>query len=565
MKVRLLQARVLGAGVLSLAAAVAAPAPEAQSRNVVQPPRLLVPVFRSGDKALGVQAGDALRSRLEGDYPQRVLFVIPKTDYVNTLNSSGYPTDEALSSTDLKALAQLVRADEYVEGNVTRTDNGGVRVRARLFVAQRNDVSQPLEVAEGARVNDAMNALSRSIREARKQVEDEKECYLAQRQRKYDDAVKAARDGIRKYPRATMARLCMLGTYRDMRKPLEEQLQVANEILAIDSLSKPALAVAAEAHKAKGDTTQYFNTLARMVSADPGNAVLVNQVVNELAAAKRANLAVPLIREAIQNNPGDPQLLRTGWLVFLAADEYKQAIATGEELARVDTAASDTGFFLRMAAAYQADSQPAKSAEMLARGTAKFPNNATLWLFLGNSQRQAGQTQQAVESLRKAVSIDPKVENGYILLAQTLVDLNQPDSALAYVRLGAANGQNQATLGQFATSMANTAYRNATTSKSRDDFLKAISIAQFADSLAPGDTPKFLIGASAVQAAVSALQEASQTKKCEPARQSADLFDLAQVNVPAGGRVNAQAAGQLMQIVQQYGPTAQRLKTQLCK
>lgn len=565
MKVRQLQARVLGVGVLSFAAAFTAPASEAQARGQAQPPRLMVPVFRSGDKALGVQAGDALRSRLEGDYPQRVLFVVPKTDYVNALSQSGYPADEALSSLDLKQLAVILKAEEYLEGNVQRTANGGVRVNARLLLSRDNSVAQPLEPAEGAKVNDAMNALSRSIRDARKQLEDEKECYLNQRLRKYDDAVKKAREGVKKYPRATMARLCMLGTYRDMKKPLEEQLQVATEILAIDSLSKPALTVAAEAYKAKGDTTNYFRTLAQLVSADPGNAVLVNQVVNELASAKRANLASPLVRDAIKNNPGDAQLLRTGWLVFLAADEYKEAIATGEELVRVDTAAADTGFFLRMAGAYQADSNMQKMTETLARGTAKFPNNAALWLFLGQSQRRAGQTQQSIESIRKAMSIDPKVENGSLLLAQSFVELNQPDSALVYVRQGAASGQDKAALGQFATSLANTAYRAANGTKARPDFLKAMAIAQFADSLAPGDTPKFLTGASAVSAAVSALQEASQTKKCEPAKQSADLFEIAQVNVPAGGKVNAQAAGQLMQIVQQYGPTAQKLKAQLCK
>src|SRR5512132_2875897 len=43
-------------------------------------PRFLVPVFRSTDKALGVQTADEIRNRLIGDYMAKDLLIVPKSD-----------------------------------------------------------------------------------------------------------------------------------------------------------------------------------------------------------------------------------------------------------------------------------------------------------------------------------------------------------------------------------------------------------------------------------------------------------------------------------------------------
>jgi len=72
-------------------------------------PRLLVMIFTSNDKAMGVGAADAIRNRVQLNTDVRRLYVIPKNDITTTLTSSGFPADSSLGLSDLKELAKLLR------------------------------------------------------------------------------------------------------------------------------------------------------------------------------------------------------------------------------------------------------------------------------------------------------------------------------------------------------------------------------------------------------------------------------------------------------------------------
>ena len=80
----------------------------------------MVPVFRSPDKALGVQVADVVRDRLMSDNLMTSMWVVSKKDLSANLELSGYSGTDALSESDLKQLAQFIRAEEYVDGVVTR-------------------------------------------------------------------------------------------------------------------------------------------------------------------------------------------------------------------------------------------------------------------------------------------------------------------------------------------------------------------------------------------------------------------------------------------------------------
>ncbi|MGZ8469958.1 MAG: hypothetical protein ACXW61_10375, partial [Gemmatirosa sp.] len=103
----------------------------------------MVGVFRSADKTSGVQAADAIRTRISQDLTAKQLWVLPKNDIVANLEASGFPTNEALAPHDARALAQILRADEYIVGNVVR-DSAGMRVDAFLVMTRDNRLVQPL-------------------------------------------------------------------------------------------------------------------------------------------------------------------------------------------------------------------------------------------------------------------------------------------------------------------------------------------------------------------------------------------------------------------------------------
>jgi hypothetical protein len=182
---------------IAMAAIVAVPVAgaSAQRRPPEPVPRVMVTTFQSAEKELGVKAAEELRNRITRDVDARKVFVIPKADIAKTLEASGYPTNEALQPNDAKALATLLRADEYIDGVVTKTPTG-VKVEARLVLSRDQNLGQPLPSVEVGKVEQAAAAISKSYQAARDQLPAEKECYTLFREGKNQEAVQKARAAL---------------------------------------------------------------------------------------------------------------------------------------------------------------------------------------------------------------------------------------------------------------------------------------------------------------------------------------------------------------------------------
>ena len=134
MEVIPLKARLSSSGlVLTLFATLVASPVLGQSTKTGE--RVMIPTLQSSDKDLGVQAAEAIRNQLTKQTNIRDLVVVPKADINNSLQSSGYPTTEALAPSDAKALATLVRAPQYLEGTVTKTP-AGYKIDSRLIISR---------------------------------------------------------------------------------------------------------------------------------------------------------------------------------------------------------------------------------------------------------------------------------------------------------------------------------------------------------------------------------------------------------------------------------------------
>src|SRR5688500_798833 len=184
---------------------------EAQRRPVAPPPdapRFPVLPLKSADKKVAVQAADAIRSRLSSTYRPRDMYVIPRADVEAILQGSGFAPDEAPDAITARLLAAQLRADEYVEGTVTRA-GAGYRLDTRLVLTRDNTRVQRLPPAEAADVGGAARAVVASIAEARKQRDNVRACENALRDGNHAAAITAARMGITEYPQATMARVCL--------------------------------------------------------------------------------------------------------------------------------------------------------------------------------------------------------------------------------------------------------------------------------------------------------------------------------------------------------------------
>jgi tetratricopeptide (TPR) repeat protein len=540
---------------------------EAQRRApAVDPnaPRFPVLPFRGADKKVAVQAADAVRTRLGSVFRPRDMYVIPRADVEAILQGSGFPPDEAPDPITARLLAAQLRADEYVEGTVTRA-GAGYRLDTRLVLTRDNTMVQPLPPAEAADVGGAARAVVASIAEARKQLDNVRACENALRDGNHAAAITAARMGITEYPQATMARVCLARAFIAQKAPVDSVIPVLEAVLAADSANRPALELLGVAYKQANQTDRAVTTWGRLIRYYPNDAKLVSEVVNEIAASGRPEIAKPIIEQAVEQNPGDPALTRLLFLIQLASKDWKGATKTGEELFRVDTASADTSNILRLAVAYDSDTQPQKAAETLARGVAKFPNNAVLWSTYAQMLRNAGQLQQSLSAIDRALSINPNVEHGWFRRAQVLVELGQLDSAFASAKRAVAAGEDKSLVGQLMLVEANKKFRAARQTQQRADYQEAVRLLTQADSIAPNPTISFLLGASAFSVGDQAARENQKAKSCELANLAEESFTTAMIHLPRGAQVQQEAAMQLLNAIPQYTRAVEGQKKNFCK
>jgi tetratricopeptide (TPR) repeat protein len=567
-----LKARIGKSGLsLALLTLVSAAPLAAQSKTG---DRVMIPTLQSADKDLGVQAAEAIRNQLTKQTNLRDLVVVPKNDINNSLISSGYSTTEALAPGDAKALATLVRAPQYLEGTVAKTPTG-YKIDARLIISRDMTKGQLLATAQSAKLDDAASQIAREIKDARRQLPAEEQCHNNVAQGKYQEAVAAARQGLNGNPNANILSICLAEAYNGL-KVQDSVVAVAERVSANDPRSTPVLKMLAEAYRARNDTTKRLEVLSRLAAADPTNIRLIQDVVNEYAAMGHATQAIPLVRDLLQNNPGDPQLLNLAWLVYLNAANsdtvaasrtatYEAAINVGLELARVDTSATTADYYTRMAAAYTAINQPQKASEIAAVAAKKFPNDPRLSLITANSLYKSGQLQQAVDAAKRAVAADPKNAQAYYLLATIQGALKQYDDVVATLNQAKTNGADPNVLSQLALQQGSNAYKDGQASKDRADFQRAIKFLQLSDQLQSSADAKFLLGASAFSLGQSATIDANEKKSCDLARTARDAFNLASMNLPAGGQKYPNEAAQLMTAIPQFTPAVDNEVKRFCK
>ena len=546
-----------------VAAATLVAASPAMGQSTRTGERVMIPTLQSSDKDLGVQAAEAIRSQLQKQTNVRELVVVPKADINNSLQSSGYSPTDALAPGDAKALATLVRAPQYLEGTVTKTPTG-YRIDSRLIISRDMTRGQVLPTATGSKLDDAANQVARAIKDARRQLPGEETCHNDFAQGRYREAVTAARAAMGGYPNANIAAACLIDAYAALKMD-DSVVAVSERMRSSDPRNIVALRRLAEMYRTKNDTTRELAVLSSLAAADPTNIKLIQDVVNEYAATGHAQQAIPLVRDLVQNNPGDPQLLNLAWLVYLNAKDYQGAIDVGNEMVRVDTAAATADYYSRLAGAYTALGQPQKASEAAARGAAKYPNDPNLALFNAQALYKAGQLQQALAAAKRSVAANPKNPNGYFLLATVQGALNQFDDVMNTLTTAKNNGVDPGALSQLALGQGSNAYKAGQGSKDRADFQRAIKFLQLSDQLQSSADAKFLLGASAFSLGQSATIDANERRSCDLARMARDAFTLAQANLPAGGQKYPNEAAQLLTAIPQFTPAVDNEVKRFCK
>ena len=211
------------------------------------------------------------------------------------------------------------------------------------------------------------------------------------------------------------------------------------------------------------------------------------------------------------------------------------------------------------------DSAYGKAAEMAAQAIAKYPRNASLYLLKAQNERRAGQLDAAIASLRKGLELDPKAPGANLLLAQMNVDTGKLDDAVAAVKADvAADPTNKERNAQFLLGLGSNAYKAGVASKKPEDFQKAIKLLQASDEVNPSAQAKFFTAVSAWQILAPSMQQGSKWR-CDDVRAAEANLTLVSTNMPGGGSVSPEAAGQIMTAVPQVQQYIDAQTKRLCK
>jgi tetratricopeptide (TPR) repeat protein len=540
-------------------------------------PYILIATFHSGDRKLGTEMADEFRKRVQSERSAKELWVISKVNIDKTLEASGYKADSALNASDLMELGKQLRAEQVIDGTVEKAA-AGIHVSANVLMRTgQQTVAQPLTPFDAKDAGDAAAKLERALTEAAKSFPSYKTCVNDLRAAKYDQAITDAKAGLTLYPTSTLARLCILTAYSSQKAPADSVISVAKALTALQPTNAIALQNLSDAYKAKGDTAAALQTQIQMWRNDPQNVNLVKSIVADIANSGSPEKGLPLIDTLLVSNPGDPEMIRTKWLLQLRAKQYKAALVTGKELVKADTAQETVDFYNRMIGAAQSDSNAAAITELSAAATKKFPNDPSFGLVGIQSMIKAGQLQQALEAARRVAKATPKDTRVWLMIIGIQQQLNQSDSIPATAQAAIAAGVPKDSMAVPLTAALGPLLKKAQESKTRADWIAVQQGAQSVGGIAPSVEASFYYGYASFSIAQDAAtniqglvkgspKKEDREKACAEVKVAEDNLAIAQVEVPKGGKFQPAAAGQIMQALAPTGEYVTQVKTALkCK
>ena len=555
---------------------------------------MLIAPFKSSEKKLGNKVADEIRGRIEKTANKREFEAIDERSMTTALFNAGFPQDMVPDLTQVRALSRYLRADEYLMGSVEKTP-AGYRVSARLILARDVRMQQPIPDVVDPDVERAAARVVTAVAEARRQLAPQRRCENAMREGRTVQAIEAAREGVRAYPRSTLARRCLLAGYLAVGTGADTVLATVNDILRVDSLSFYALEGAAKAYDVLKNKDRAAEMWLRLQRSDTTDIELAERVISALLFNGNSVKAEPLVTRLSDEMPDHLGLLRLRWQVLFTNKSWKEASKFGGTLLATDSLSSkDSTFILRLANAYKSAGDAVRAVEIaargiqqfpkdsrllstyvqfvrgeavdgLSRGLAAFPQNAEFKIMQSQDLKTRGKAEESVDAMREALALDSTIQHGHLQLARAQAELGQNDSAYATLKRALSVGEDSALVAQFALSRGNTLLRAANSTKQRPDYLLAMRFLSLADTVRNSPQAKFLVGVASLSVAQSAATEAPKTKDCELSRLGFEMIAIAQPNLAAGADIAAEAVKQYQDYLGQLQPISAKQVEVFCK
>lgn len=202
------------------------------------------------------------------------------------------------------------------------------------------------------------------------------------------------------------------------------------------------------------------------------------------------------LTEGLLKGMPDQQALLTARLAFLyRLGRFGDARAAFDRLATEDSSRITLpGYKLAIAAARR-DADTASMLKYLAAATGQFPTTSQFTAEY-SILRQVGRLRALVDTVHRAMKADPRRTGGYASLASIYGNLEQPDSAFAYIQKGLAAHSPRPEMATALRSLIGALLRHAQIADAPDVWEATLPVAFAADSVLSTPETKHLVALS---------------------------------------------------------------------
>jgi tetratricopeptide (TPR) repeat protein len=571
----------------ALLAVVFVPKTAVAQRQTQRVPNFMAVTFKSpGEPKLGIEVAEGIRQRMLRFFPMpplKTLRTLKQEEINGALTGSGYPADSAITTSDLRDLSKQLGAEEAMEGTAKRTAEG-VEARAKFYFNSNMNAPEVLPVVVEKNGESAGKKIAELYVKARKELPAYEKCKNALIQNNPDAAIAAAKEALNEYPEGALPRACLLTAYGPQYKkfPADSSIRLGNEIIAIDPENVIAITELVNAYRAKNDTAKAIEMSMKLYSLNPNDLQQAKSIVDFFMAVGAPDKALTIVEDQMKQNPGEASIIETQWKIFQNTNQWKRALAAGEEMVKFDTSKADTIYFRRQVGAAIQDSQPQLAVQFLARATQKFPKNVFFLQAYQTQLQNQGQVQQALDVAKKVVAADPKAPQAYASVIALYTQVGRVDSAVSFAKqsLVGADSATKSQIGLGLTTLIAPAMSKAQKDTAaapdvaRANWTEVYQLSASVDSIVPAPNTAFYMSFAAYNLAANAAgrvadlanKDKNVPAACAELKTAEEMVLAVDLNMMRGGRFQPQQAGQILQAASGLKPFIQQTKAALkCK
>ncbi len=196
--------------------------------------------------------------------------------------------------------------------------------------------------------------------------------------------------------------------------------------MADPRLLRSVLETGLEAHR-RGDLEGAKTAFRRVLGMAPDDPDALNLYGATLLQTGEAGAALEYLQRAAQRRRNNPAIVGNLAQAYFVLKRYDEARETFRKASRLDPRALQ--FLLGAANSLAMQGQLEVAQEQLHKLTTRFPQSALVWFNLGNVQRDRQHADQALESFRHAIALDPQQVDARNSLACVLHKMMQFEDA----------------------------------------------------------------------------------------------------------------------------------------